>query len=99
MGAEDFLLESDAAQEEITAALGGAPDIVFQCAGVPGTIPRSIALVRPQGRFASLDFCMVPTQSVPALALMQDLALRFSLTYTHERYTENAGAPDTTNHP
>src|SRR3546814_12412403 len=74
MGAEHFLLESDAAQEEITAALGGAPDIVFECAGVPGTIARSIALVRPQGRIVSLGFCMVPDQFVPGMALMKDVA-------------------------
>ncbi|MBB5705078.1 alcohol dehydrogenase catalytic domain-containing protein [Sphingopyxis panaciterrulae] len=94
MGAEHFLLESDAAQEEITAALGGAPDIVFECAGVPGTIARSIALVRPQGRIVSLGFCMVPDQFVPGMALMKDVALRFSLIYTREDYTECAAALD-----
>lgn len=94
MGAEQFLLESDTAQEEIMAALGGAPDIVFECAGVPGTIARSIALVRPQGRIVSLGFCMIPDRFVPGMALMKDVTLRFSLIYTREDYAECAAALD-----
>ncbi|HMQ19066.1 MAG TPA: zinc-binding dehydrogenase, partial [Sphingopyxis sp.] len=94
MGAETFILESETAQQDIVAALGGSPDIVFECAGVPGTIARSIALVRPQGRVVSLGFCMVPDQFVPGMALMKDVNVRFSLIYTREDYAECAAALD-----
>lgn len=94
MGADHFILESDSAPEEIRAILGGAPDIVFECAGVPGTIARAIALVRPQGQIVSLGFCMVPDQFVPGMALMKDVGLRFSLIYTREDYSECAAALD-----
>ncbi|MEZ5708303.1 MAG: alcohol dehydrogenase catalytic domain-containing protein [Blastomonas sp.] len=94
MGAEDFILEGDAAQQDIVAALGGNPDVIFECAGVPGTIARSIALIRPQGRIVSLGFCMVPDQFVPGMALMKDVSVRFSLVYTREDYAECARALD-----
>ena len=94
MGAERFILEGDTAPQDIAAALGGKPDIVFECAGVPGTVARAIALVRPQGRIVSLGFCMVPDQFVPGMALMKDVSLRFSLIYTREDYAECAAALD-----
>lgn len=94
MGADSFILESETAQQDIVAALGGAPDIVFECAGVPGTIARAIALVRPQGQVVSLGFCMVPDQFIPGMALMKDVSLRFSLIYTRDDYAECAAALD-----
>lgn len=94
MGGDHFILESETASQDIAAALGGAPDIVFECAGVPGTIGRSIALVRPQGKIVSLGFCMVPDQFIPGMALMKDVSLRFSLIYTREDYAECAAALD-----
>lgn len=94
MGAEQFILEGDTAPQDIAAALGGKPDIVFECAGVPGMIARAIALVRPQGRIVSLGFCMVPDQFVPGMALMKDVNLRFSLIYTRDDYAECAAALD-----
>lgn len=94
MGADTFILESETAQQDIVAALGGAPDIVFECAGVPGTIARAMALVRPQGQVVSLGFCMVPDQFIPGMALMKDVSLRFSLIYTRDDYAECAAALD-----
>ncbi len=94
MGADSFILEGETAQQDIVAALGGAPDVVFECAGVPGTIARAIALVRPQGQVVSLGFCMVPDQFVPGMALMKDVSLRFSLIYTRDDYAECAAALD-----
>lgn len=94
MGADSFILEGETAQQDIVAALGGAPDVVFECAGVPGTIARAIALVRPQGQAVSLGFCMVPDQFVPGMALMKDVSLRFSLIYTRDDYAECAAALD-----
>jgi (R,R)-butanediol dehydrogenase/meso-butanediol dehydrogenase/diacetyl reductase len=94
MGADTFILEGETAQQDIVAALGGAPDVVFECAGVPGTIARAIALVRPQGQVVSLGFCMIPDQFVPGMALMKDVSLRFSLIYTRDDYAECAAALD-----
>jgi threonine dehydrogenase-like Zn-dependent dehydrogenase len=92
MGGGRFVVESDTAAEQIIAALGGPPDIVFEAAGVPGVISRAIDLVRPQGTVLCLGFCMVPDSFIPGAALMKDVSIRFSITYTREDFTACADA-------
>jgi threonine dehydrogenase-like Zn-dependent dehydrogenase len=94
MGGEQFLVEGPDAAEQVRATLGGAPDVVFECAGVPGTVARAIDLVRPQGLVLALGFCMVPDTIVPGRALIKDVTLRFSLIYTREDYGQCAAALD-----
>jgi threonine dehydrogenase-like Zn-dependent dehydrogenase len=92
MGATHFVIESANAREEIVALLGGMPDLVIECAGVPGVIARAIELVRPQGNIVALGFCMVPDNIVPGIALSKDVNVRFSMAYTREDYAECADA-------
>lgn len=94
MGGNAFVVESDAAEQEIRAVLGGLPDFVFEAAGVPGVFGRAIALVRPQGTIIGLGFCMQPDAIVPAMALMKDVTLRWSITYTREDFEACADALD-----
>lgn len=92
MGAPSFLVESDTAADEIREVLGGAPDLVFEAAGVPGVFGRAIELVRPQGTIIGLGFCMQPDPIVPAMALMRDVTIRWSIIYTREDYAACAEA-------
>jgi (R,R)-butanediol dehydrogenase/meso-butanediol dehydrogenase/diacetyl reductase len=92
MGAEQFVVEGENASEQIISGLGGSPDLVMECAGVPGVLGRAIELVRPQGHIVALGFCMVPDSIVPGAALMKDVSLRFSVTYTRDDYAECAEA-------
>jgi (R,R)-butanediol dehydrogenase/meso-butanediol dehydrogenase/diacetyl reductase len=92
MGTDAFVLESDDGQRDIEKALGGAPELVVEAAGVPGTVSRAIQLVRPQGTVVALGFCTSPEPIVPAAALMKDVTLRFSITYTREDYVACAEA-------
>lgn len=92
MGAEHFILEGDQAAEQITSALGGSPDLVIEAAGVPGVLARAIELVRPQGVIIALGYCTVPDSFVPAAALIKDVTLRFSTTYTREDFQACAEA-------
>jgi len=94
MGAERLIIEGPEAEPEIAKALGGAPDVVFESAGMPGTLARAIALVRPQGQVLALGFCMSPEPIVPGLALLKDVMVRFSLIYTREDYAACAAALD-----
>lgn len=93
-GAEHFIVESDNAPQEVTAALGGPPDLVVEAAGVPGVIARSIELVRPQGSIIALGFCMVPDTLVPGVALLKDVNIRFSTIYTREDFAACVDALD-----
>lgn len=92
MGAEHFVTEGDSAAGEIREILGGAPDIVFEAAGVPGVFGRAVELVRAQGLILGLGFCMQPDPIIPALALMKDVTIRWSIIYTREDYADCADA-------
>lgn len=94
MGGENFVIEGDAAAEEVRAVLGGAPDIVFETAGVPGVFSRAIDLVRPGGAIIALGFCLQPDTILPGKALMKDLTIRWSLIYTREDYADCVAALD-----
>ena len=85
-GVEHFIVDSAEAGHSIVEALGGLPDLIFEAAGVPGVIARSIQLIRPQGMIIALGFCTQAESIVPAAALMKDVTIRFSLTYTREDY-------------
>ena len=95
MGGEKFVLEGDGVGDEIRAILGGAPDIVFEAAGVPGVLGRAVDLVRPQGTIIALGFCMQPDPIVPAMALMKDCTIRWSIVYAREDYAACAAALET----
>lgn len=94
LGGISFVIESDAAAEEIRSVLGAAPDLVFEAAGTPGVFSRAIDLVKPQGTIIALGFCMQPDTIVPAMALMKDVTIRWSITYTREDYQACADALD-----
>lgn len=92
MGGGDFVVESDGAKEEIYAILGGAPDVVFEAAGVTGVFGRAIDLVKPQGLIMGLGFCMQPDPVVPAACLMKDVTIRWSVIYTRDDFAACADA-------
>ena len=94
MGGSSFVVEGDSAAEEIRSVLGAAPDIVFEAAGTTGVFGRAIELVKPQGMIIGLGFCMQPDAIIPAMALMKDVTIRWSITYTREDYQACADALD-----
>ncbi|MCK9542844.1 MAG: alcohol dehydrogenase catalytic domain-containing protein [Novosphingobium sp.] len=94
MGAEKFVTESDEVAQEIFSILGGPADFVFEAAGVPGVFARAVELVRPQGTIIGLGFCMQPDPIVPAMALMKDVTIRWSIIYTREDFAACADALD-----
>ncbi len=54
MGADFFFQAGDGdLKAEIDQALGGAPDIVFECVGAPGLIAQSIDQVSPRAPWSS----------------------------------------------
>lgn len=94
MGGDKFVVEKDSAGEEIRAILGGAPDIVFEAAGVPGVVGRAIDLVRPGGTIIGLGFCLQPDTIIPGMAMIKDVTIRWSTTFTREDFAACADAID-----
>lgn len=94
MGGSTFIVESDDAKAEIHDVLGGAPDIVFEAAGVPGVLSRAIDLVRGQGLVVGLGFCLEPDQIIPGMAMIKDVTIRWSTIFTREDFAASAEAID-----
>lgn len=81
LGADIFLVPSDDPVAAANEALGGAPDIVLECVGIPGMIARSIAHVKPTGTVVILGFCTEPDTFVPFTGLFKEVNLIFAILY------------------
>ena len=81
-GADAFVATGDDEVARIRAVLGGEPDVVFECAGVPGMLAKSIEHVRRKGIVMSLGFCTSDDPVVPGLAGMKQVQLCFAVAYT-----------------
>ena len=60
---------------------GGAPDVVFECVGLPGVIQQGIDWVRPRGQIIVVGVCMESDTFAPAQAIAKGLTLRFVIAY------------------
>jgi (R,R)-butanediol dehydrogenase/meso-butanediol dehydrogenase/diacetyl reductase len=99
LGASSFIVAGDDPVGEAVEALGGPSSLVFEAAGVPGTIERAMQVVQPSGTVVVLGWCTVPDSFVPAVYLMKQIRLQFSMTYNvgefrHTIDTLDAGAVD-----
>ena len=82
MGADAFIVSDDDMAANINAALGGPPDVVFECAGVPGMLAQSVNLVRPRGTVLAAGGCMQADQFIPFIAMCKEVCMQFSGAYT-----------------
>jgi threonine dehydrogenase-like Zn-dependent dehydrogenase len=81
MGAESFVQQDESLKANVTEALGGAPDVVFECAGAAGLIAQAIDLVAPRGSIVAAGLCFEAESFVPGNALMKQARLLFSMGY------------------
>jgi (R,R)-butanediol dehydrogenase/meso-butanediol dehydrogenase/diacetyl reductase len=94
MGADAFEpLGADAAQR-IGAALGGPPEVVFECAGAAGLMQTCVDLAQPGGLVVSLGFCGEPDRITPATATWKRVTLTFSFGYDLRDFEHSADALD-----
>lgn len=64
------------------------PGVVFEAAEVPGSIEQAMQIVRPRGTVVVLGWCGVPDAYVPALYLMKEMRLQFSMTYSRNDFRD-----------
>jgi (R,R)-butanediol dehydrogenase/meso-butanediol dehydrogenase/diacetyl reductase len=88
MGASEFITIGEDAEESIHAALGGPPDLVFECAGKPGSMMRAMNIAAPKGTIVGLGYAVHAEEITTAVPLFKELRVQFSMTYTHEDYEE-----------
>ena len=94
MGADGFEVLGEGEALRINAALGGEPDVVFECGGAVGMLSKSAELVRAGGLVVSLGFCTAPDALVPAMATYKQLTFKFSYTYTKAEFVHCATVMD-----
>lgn len=84
MGADQFVMPEagQSLAEATAAALGGAPDVVFECVGKQDLIAESVNCVKPAGCVVVLGFCTVPDSFIPALAVWKEVRMQFAVTYS-----------------
>jgi len=82
MGANAYVQYGENEGNEIVEALGGKPDIVFECVGSPGFLMKGIQHVRDLGKVMSMGFCTAPDQVVPAVAGFKGVSLQFPVGYS-----------------
>jgi (R,R)-butanediol dehydrogenase/meso-butanediol dehydrogenase/diacetyl reductase len=80
LGATDFVTGEDPVAEVIELA-GGAPSLVVEAAGVPGTLSLALELVAPRGTVTVLGCCTQPDTFLPVRALMKEVRVQYSFTY------------------
>jgi (R,R)-butanediol dehydrogenase / meso-butanediol dehydrogenase / diacetyl reductase len=78
MGATAFLCQTENTVEKVTSALGGPPEIVFECVGRPGLIARSIQHAGPRGTVVVLGLCTAPDTLMPFAAVSKEVRIQTS---------------------
>jgi threonine dehydrogenase-like Zn-dependent dehydrogenase len=82
MGANAFVTFGDAEVDDVVKVLGGAPDVVYECVGVPGMLTKAITHAKLYGTVTSLGFCTHADRVMPALAAYKCVTLQFLVGYT-----------------
>ena len=87
--------EGQSLADQAAAALGGAPDIVVECAGFPGSLNAAVAAVKRLGTIMAPGFCWTPDSSSGMAAMMKEATIRYTHIYDRREFeiaTEAMGA-------
>lgn len=82
MGADAFIHYGDNEVGEVIEALGGSPDIVYECVGSEGMLTKAVMHVKAYGRIVSLGFCTHMDPVMPAMASYKCATMQFLVGYT-----------------
>lgn len=74
------------------AALGGAPEHVIECAGMPGMLDLAVNSVARRGLVSVLGLCAIPDPYMPVVALSKEVDLRYSVFYDLGEFQISADA-------
>ncbi|OAI41143.1 hypothetical protein AYO38_04475 [bacterium SCGC AG-212-C10] len=69
-------------------AIAAAPDVVFECVGVQGTLQQAMELVQIRGKVVVVGVCMKEDEIRPMIGINKQLRLIFVLGYTGPEYAE-----------
>jgi len=75
MGATAFATLGDTLESDVAAMLGGPPDVVLECAGMPGALMQAMELVRPKGTIVGMGYGLHAEPIETAVPLFKELRL------------------------
>ena len=81
MGADAFVPFGDNEIGEVIEALGGPPDVIYECVGAEGMLAKSVMHAKQYGEIVSLGFCTHPDPVMPALASYKCVSMKFLVGY------------------
>ncbi|HEY0107059.1 MAG TPA: alcohol dehydrogenase catalytic domain-containing protein [Rhizomicrobium sp.] len=94
LGATAFVTVEADAKARVEAALGGAPDIVFECVGRPGAIAQALDYLAPRGTIVLMGLCTAPDSFVPFAAVSKEARLITSAFFNMGEYQASLDALD-----
>jgi threonine dehydrogenase-like Zn-dependent dehydrogenase len=86
LGADAFVQFGDNEVGEVVEALGGSPDVVYECVGVEGMLTKAIMHAKLYGTVTSLGFCTHPDPVMPAMGSYKCVTLQFLVGYTMREF-------------
>lgn len=86
MGADTFITYGDNEIGEVIEALGGSPDVVYECVGSEGMLAKSVMHAKLYGKIVSLGFCTHPDPVMPAMASFKCATIQFLVGYTMREF-------------
>ncbi len=94
LGADAFVVSNDELAARAAEALGGPPDIVIECVGMPGILAQAMNLVRPRGMVLSVGGGLEADQLVPFVGMYKEICLQFAGAYSLDDFHEVVDALD-----
>jgi (R,R)-butanediol dehydrogenase/meso-butanediol dehydrogenase/diacetyl reductase len=94
MGATHYLTAAENPAAQAALALGGSPEVVFECVGKPGMMSLAMNCVGRRGTVVVLGFCTVADTLGPSDFLFKELKILFSNTYSTREFEIVADAMD-----
>src|SRR3569833_385290 len=86
VGATAFVQSTTDILGQVMAALGGAPDVVFECVGRPGVLAEALEHVRPRGNIVILGLCTSLDSFVPFRAVSKEVKFITSAFFNLREY-------------
>jgi L-iditol 2-dehydrogenase len=86
MGANVFIPFGTSETGEVSEALGGAPQVVFECVGAEGMLSKAILHAAQFGRVVSLGFCTSPDPLIPAIGSYKCVSMQFAVGYSMKEF-------------
>jgi L-iditol 2-dehydrogenase len=86
MGANGFIPYGKNEIGEVKEALGGSPQLVFECVGAEGMLSKAVQHLAQFGRIVSLGFCTAPDPLIPAVGSYKCASIQFAVGYSMREF-------------